>query len=230
MDIRRIAQERWGGRAAAAMHAVNARHPWDHNAAFHPWILTNLPRRRQCAVDVGCGRGDLLAALAPFFERVHGTDLDTAMREASRARCAGLANVSIDDADLEDLPHGADLITMVAVLHHLDIERALAVIRERLAPGGRFLCVGLAPPVSAADHAWDLASMITNPLIGFVRHPWPAVETTPQPELPVAQPTVSLAELTRIATAEMPGARTRRHLGFRYTLEWTKPGSGTLDP
>lgn len=223
MDIRRIARERWGGRVAAAMHTVNARHPWDHNAAFHPWILTRLPRRRRLAVDVGCGRGDLLAALAPFFERVHGTDLDSTMRETSRTRCAGLANVSIDDADLDGLPDGADLITMIAVLHHLDIERALAVIRERLAPGGRFLCVGLAPPVSAADHAWDLASMITNPLIGIVRHPWPAVEATPQPELPVAQPTVSIAEIGRICDSVMPGAVIRRHLGFRHTLEWTRP-------
>ncbi len=226
MGFRRIAQECWGGRASAAMHALNARHPWDHNAAFHPWILTRLPQSRRLAVDVGCGRGDLLAALAPFFEHVHGTDQDRAMRAVSHARCAGLANVSIDDADLDGLPDGADLITMVAVLHHLDIEPALATIRERLAPGGRFLCVGLAPPSSVADHAWDVASMLTNPLIGFVRHPWPAVESAPQPPIPVAQPTVELAELGRLCDQAMPGARIRRHLGFRHTVEWTAPHSG----
>lgn len=223
MGARRIAPERWQARAAAAMHALNTRHPWDHNAAFHPWILTRLPQRRGLAVDVGCGRGELLATLAPFFARVHGTDLDQAMREASGARCAGLANVSIDDADLDDLPQGADLITMVAVLHHLDVEDALGRVRDRLAPGGRFLCVGLATPVSALDHVWEAASTITNPLIGLVRHPWPATETAPVPRPPITEPTVGIAELARIAARIMPEARIRRHLGFRHTLEWTAP-------
>jgi hypothetical protein len=39
---------------------------------------------------------------------------------------------------------GADLTTMVAVLHHLDLNHTLARIPALLAPGGRLLVVGLA--------------------------------------------------------------------------------------
>ncbi|WP_409484427.1 class I SAM-dependent methyltransferase [Arsenicicoccus dermatophilus] len=223
MTIRNLAQSLWGGRAARAMDDLNARHPWSHNDAFHPWILTRLPERRRLAVDVGCGRGELLAQLASAFERVHGTDRDAEMRAAASARCAGLPHVTVDDTTVADLPAGADLITMIAVLHHLDLEPALTVVREKLAPGGRFLCVGLARAVSPGEQAWDLASMVTNPLIGLVRHPWVATEPHDRAPFPVADPQLSLGEIKVGVARVLPGARVRRQLGFRHTIEWTKP-------
>lgn len=81
---------RWfGGYAAGAMRRLNDRHPWSHNDAFHAWIETQLPEGRESAVDVGCGRGELLALLAEQFERVHGVDIDDDMRRISSLRCAG---------------------------------------------------------------------------------------------------------------------------------------------
>jgi cyclopropane fatty-acyl-phospholipid synthase-like methyltransferase len=152
------------------MGAINARHPWSHNDHFHPWIVTRLPEQRHRALDVGCGRGELLAVLAPQFEDVRGVDVDTTMREAAAARCAGLANVTVDATPLNEVTGPVDLVTMVAVLHHLDIEKTLLDVRRLLTPGGRFLTVGLARPASLTDHAWDLASMVTNPAIGYVKH------------------------------------------------------------
>ena len=52
------------------MRRLNARHPWSHNDYFHSWILANLPDRRRTALDVGCGRGELVSVLAPRFEQV----------------------------------------------------------------------------------------------------------------------------------------------------------------
>lgn len=63
----------------------------------------------------------------------------------------------------------SDLVTMVAVLHHLEMQEALREVRRLLAPGGRFLVVGLAPPRNVRDHLWDLASIVTKPMIGYVR-------------------------------------------------------------
>ncbi|NGN95441.1 class I SAM-dependent methyltransferase [Nocardioides sp. KC13] len=204
------------------MATLNARHPWSHNDHFHSWILANLPEHRRAALDVGCGRGELVAALAPRFEAVHGTDRDEEMLRRAGARCAGLPNVTIDGRSWTDATGPYDLITMVAVLHHLDVADALAEVRRLLAPGGRFLAVGLAPPRSAADHLWDLASAVTNPVIGYVKHPWPSTDDPVRP-FPVQDPTVPLDDLREIVLDVMPGAVIRRRLGFRHTIAWTKP-------
>ncbi|MGJ4119801.1 class I SAM-dependent methyltransferase [Corynebacterium macclintockiae] len=200
----------------------NARHPWSHNDAFHPWIFTQLPNNRARALDVGCGHGVLVAKLAKHFEHVHGIDPDSSMRRASIDHCAGLSNVTIDGTTLADASPGFDLITMVAVLHHMDLITGLQQVRDNLAEGGRFLCVGLAHSDSMADHVWDIVCALTNPLIGFIRHPRPncALSTAP---LPTRDPDLSIATIRTAVDHVLPGARVRRRLAFRHTIEWTKP-------
>ncbi|MFE5776129.1 class I SAM-dependent methyltransferase [Brachybacterium sp. NPDC056505] len=226
MGLRDHLDSRLGTAASRAMHDLNARHPWSHNDHFHSWILHELPERRRAALDVGCGRGGLLAELAPWFDRVEGIDRDAGMREAAARRTADVPQVDVLDTRLEDLEGPFDLITMIAVLHHLDLEQALTRVRDLLAPGGRFLCVGLAPPASVRDHAWDMASMVTNPLIGAVKHPWPA-RREPRADgvdaPPIEGPGIPLDELVRRAAPILPGLRVRRRLAFRHTLDWTRP-------
>lgn len=223
MALRRLAGTLAGGKLSAAMRDLNARHPWSHNDHFHSWILANLPERRRTAWDVGCGRGELVAALAAVFDNVVGTDRDESMREHAMARCAGLSHVTVRGTDLPQMAGPFDLVTMVAVLHHLPVKEALREVRRVLAPGGRLLVVGLAPPRNARDHLWDLASAVTNPIIGYVKHPWPDRTGTQPPPFPVAEPTLSFDEVHQHVTDVMPGAVMRHHLGFRHTIAWTKP-------
>ncbi|MFT4216188.1 MAG: class I SAM-dependent methyltransferase [Micropruina sp.] len=211
-------------RAVAALNAFNAAHPWDHNERLHGWILRNLPARRERALDVGCGRGVLLAKLADRFAAVHGTDIDAAMREASRHRCAARPHVVVDGAQLAELDDHYDLITMVAVLHHLDPTESLREAARLLTPGGRLLVVGLAPPTTPVDLAWEVASLLLNPAMGFIKHPRRAAGVDPRQPVPVRDATVSLGELRRIAGDVLPGAVFRRRLFFRHTIRWTKPG------
>lgn len=222
MDIR-LFEHPLVRRAAQGLHAFNSRHPWSHNDHFHRWILSNLPRHRDMAIDVGCGQGGLVAQLADRFTHVRGTDRDPGMRAQAARRCAALSNVTIDDSQLDQLDGPVDLVTTVAVLHHLDIEQALTQIKRLLAPGGRFLAVGLAAPVSIRDTAWDLASAVTNPLIGLVKHPRPVPGGPQPPPFPVRDPELSFDELQAIVDRVMPGATMRRRLAFRHTICWTKP-------
>lgn len=205
------------------MAQLNARHPWSHNDHFHSWILANLPVRRRTALDVGCGLGDLTAALSPHFDAVHGNDVDPLMRRASTERCSALANVTIGGDAWTAGASSYDLVTMVAVLHHLDVPDALRDVVRLLEPGGRFLAVGLAPPRGVVDHAWDLASMVTNPVIGYVKHPWPSPAGPQPPAFPVLDPTLSFKDLREVVDTVMPGASMRHRLGFRHTIAWTKP-------
>ncbi len=141
-------------RATPALDRLNDRFPWSHNDHFHPWIRANLPARRRGAIDLGCGQGELLAQLAEEFRHVHGTDTSAQMRADARARCAGLDNVAVDDARLPDLgpeteARPVDLVTMVAALHHVDVDETLAevarLLSRRSAPRRRPRALGHAP-------------------------------------------------------------------------------------
>jgi SAM-dependent methyltransferase len=223
MAVRQWAGTFAGGALSTGMARLNARHPWSHNDHFHSWIIANLPEPCRTALDVGCGRGELVAALAPHVAQVIGADVDEAMREQATRRCAGWSNVTITDDPWTETAGAFDLVTMIAVLHHLDVAQALREVRRLLTPGGRFLAVGLAPPRTVQDYLWDVASMVTNPVIGYVKHPWPETAAAELPPFPVRDPTVSFDELRLLLDEVMPGAVIRHRLAFRHTIAWTKP-------
>ena len=148
MDIRRV-ENPVVRRAAQGLHNFNSRHPWSHNDHFHGWILANLPAHRGTAIDIGCGQGGLVTQLAGRFAQVRGTDLDAGMRAEAIRRCAGLTNVSIDDSQLAELDGPVDLISMIAVLHHLDVERWSTSSDFWLQAGGSWPS-GWPPPAPSA--------------------------------------------------------------------------------
>ena len=218
--------------AAQRLARFNARHPWSHNEHFHGWILRNLPARRRMALDVGCGAGALAGKLAARFPRVVGIDADAGMAAAANERLADKPWVSIERYRFDEFAAAAaegeaDLITMVAVLHHLDLEDALSRIPRLLAPGGRLLVVGLAKVDGPADMIVDLVSAAANPIMGLIKHPRPARAIDEagagQPVMPIRDPTMSVAEIATAAGAHLPGSAVRRRLYFRYTLRWDKP-------
>jgi ubiquinone/menaquinone biosynthesis C-methylase UbiE len=227
MDIRELP-----GPGQQALAKVNARHPWNHNEHFHGWILRNLPARRSVAVDIGCGKGVLAGKLATQFAHVTGIDRNEGMAAAASARLRDVGQVSIQRCDFADSSStagdgGADLITMVAVLHHLDLDDALARIPRLVAPAGRLLVVGIARPDSLADLAFDVVSGAANPVIGMIKHPRavrPRERTLDaQPVVPMMDSTTTFAEIAKAARAHLPGSTVRRRLFFRYTLLWEKP-------
>jgi SAM-dependent methyltransferase len=214
------------------LERVNRRHPWNHNEHFHGWILRNLPARRRSALDVGCGTGVLLAKLTSCFAHVTGVDADRGMAEVAGRRLAGNGRATVRLSSFADVAATADdgsfdLITMVAVLHHLDLPETLQQIPGLLSPGGRLLVVGLAPVESPMDVVIDLVSAVLNPLVGLIKHPRRAGGSpgvAPDgPAMPVKDATMALAEVRRAARAALPGCSVRRRLFFRYSLRWDKP-------
>jgi ubiquinone/menaquinone biosynthesis C-methylase UbiE len=91
------------------------------------------------ALELGCGTGLFTARVAACGASVQGIDLSPDLLAAARARTAGLANVRLTCGNAEQTPYAAgtfDAVYGSSVLHHLDLDRALAEMARVLKPGG----------------------------------------------------------------------------------------------
>jgi ubiquinone/menaquinone biosynthesis C-methylase UbiE/DNA-binding transcriptional ArsR family regulator len=111
-------------------------------------LLTLLPSHWR-VVDLGCGTGGVASLLAPHVASVTGVDASATMLAAARQRIGKRENVQFIDAAADATPlrsGGAELVTSVLLLHHLD--EPLAVVREAarlLTPRGKLLVVDMVP-------------------------------------------------------------------------------------
>jgi ubiquinone/menaquinone biosynthesis C-methylase UbiE len=99
--------------------------------------------------DLGCGTGQVTAALAPFVTKVLAIDRSGEMLQAARRRLKDCRNVEIRRGELESLPISdatLDAATLLLVLHHLpDPAEVLAEASRVVKPGGRLLICDMLP-------------------------------------------------------------------------------------
>lgn len=118
-------------------------------SVFHVQALLALLDPRLVVGDLGCGTGQISAALAPHVARVIGVDGSPDMLQAARTRLDGVAAVEFRLGSLEALPIDdgqLDATVMALVLHHVpEPARALAESARVLTPGGRALIIDMLP-------------------------------------------------------------------------------------
>lgn len=116
---------------------------------FHLAALAAFTAADAVVGDLGCGTGQVSAALAPFVARVIGVDASAAMLQAARRHLQALRNVELRRGELEALPIDdgvLDLATVMLVLHHVpEPGRALADVARVLKPGGTLVVVDMLP-------------------------------------------------------------------------------------
>ncbi|MGW9031225.1 class I SAM-dependent methyltransferase [Streptomyces sp. NPDC055722] len=207
-------------RVLRALEQLNAAYPWDHNAHFHRWILRQVPKRFDRALDIGSGTGDLARLLGRRANKVLGVDSDPRIVAQAQHLTPADAPVAFTVADaMTNTPAGPfDVITCVATVHHLPFAQALTSFRSLLAPGGRLIVVGLSRPETRVDHLLGLTSVPLNPAMGWLKNKG---RRSPRP-LSMTAPTraadMTFADLAREAQNLLPGVQLRRRLFWRYTL------------
>lgn len=97
--------------------------------------------------DLGCGTGQLSAALAPVVKRVIAVDESSAMLSAARRKLSGVRNAEVRGGSLERLPLEDDEldVALLFLVTHLLVEpvKVFAEVRRALAPGGRLVVLDL---------------------------------------------------------------------------------------
>src|SRR5476649_2275461 len=116
---------------------------------FHLAALAALSEGTWTVGDLGCGTGQVSAALAPFVARVIAVDASAAMLQASKKRLSNFDNIELRRGELEALPIDdgrLDAATLMLVLHHVPAPgHALAEVARTLKPGGRAIVVDMLP-------------------------------------------------------------------------------------
>lgn len=192
---------------------------WNHNTAYHPWLLDIAARRPGDVLDVGCGDGLLAQRLTGVCRSVTAIDPDPSAVERTRQRLGTLPDVTVHLTTFDDFDPGSrryDLITFVASLHHVDTRTTLARTRDLLSPGGTIAVVGLSANKTIRDWIWS-AACLPAVRFGSWRH-----REVPDIGVAIADPQENLDEIRRVAGDVLPGAVIRRALYYRYLLSWTQ--------
>jgi ArsR family transcriptional regulator len=118
-------------------------------ASSHLQAMPALLDPQWTVADLGCGTGQVAAALAPFVSRVLAVDRSGEMLQAARSRLREHSNVEVRRGALEALPvtdAAVDAATLMLVLHHA--AEPVAILREAarvLKAGGRLLICDMLP-------------------------------------------------------------------------------------
>ena len=149
-----------------------------HHAGFvsalgAPLIDALDPAPGMRVLDLGCGDGELAAAIAARGASVSGVDASASMVEAARAR--GL-DARVGDGQALGALFGADAFDAVfsnAALHWMpDAEAVLAGVAAVLRPGGRFVGEAGGHGNVAAVATALLAALAERGIDGRARWPW----------------------------------------------------------
>lgn len=201
--------------------------PWNHNNHYHRVVFDAVPAHCDSALDVGCGTGQLTRELHRVIPHVIGIDRDQQSIAVARSR-TGTGDIEYRCGDFLDLPvkpGGYGLVTAVASLHHMNTAAALNRMREQLRPGGVLVIIGLARDGwSPVDLAVEVPAAV-HVRIQQVRHrPRPGGGPAGYQPPIVWPPAETYRQVRRLAGTLLPGMRYRRHLLWRYSICWVKPG------
>jgi SAM-dependent methyltransferase len=196
---------------------------WNHNTAYHPWLVGLAAKHRGDVLDVGCGDGLLAQRLAPVSRSVTGIEPDPETADRALGRIGDLDNVQMSRASFEEFDPGTrrfDLITFVASLHHMDLRTTLARARDVLTPSGEIAVVGLSANESVRDWVWSACCLPVVKVGGRLHGEAPDIGVV------LADPRESLRTIRRTTAEVLPGAVIRRKLYYRYLLRWSSGPSG----
>jgi 2-polyprenyl-3-methyl-5-hydroxy-6-metoxy-1,4-benzoquinol methylase len=197
---------------------------WNHNSAYHPWLIDIARQHRGDVLDVGCGDGLLAQRLAPVSRSVTAIDPDAAAVQRATDRLAAHEHVAVSEEAFDDYQPGHrrfDLITFIASLHHMDLRESLTKARDLVTPSGDIAVVGCSANRTVRDWVWAVVC-VPPARLGSCWH-----SETRDVGVVVADPREGFDDVRRVADDVLPGASMRRGLYYRYLLRWTNNSAPT---
>jgi SAM-dependent methyltransferase len=150
---------------------------------------------------------------------VTAIDVDPRSIDLARAQ-GGDVEYRLGDFMACTLPAASfDFVACIAALHHMDFEPALQRMAELLRPCGRLVIIGLARSRYPIDLPRDVVASVATRAHKLTKRYWESPAPTIWP------PAHGYREIGLLAGGALPGARFRRRLLWRYSIEWAKPAA-----
>ena len=119
---------------------------YEVTASSHRYVADQLAALApgRAVLEYGCGEGSSAFSLAALGARVTGIDISGVRIQHARERAAaaGLDSLEFFEMNAEDLKFpddSFDVVCGISIIHHLDLDKALAEVARVLRPGGQAL-------------------------------------------------------------------------------------------
>ncbi len=201
---------------------------WNASAHYHAWLLSQIPSSARTALDVGCGDGRFARRLASHGLEVDAIDRDGRLIDAAREMPASGVRWIHEEVLAPTSPlraDGYDVVVVIAALHFMPSQEALARLRTLIRPRGTLLVVGLYRAAGASDAIMSALMLPFHVAIGAYRSRRGDAFMRYDANVPMVAPSESLREIRAAAAMTLPGAVVRRRAFWRYTLQWREETS-----
>ena len=128
------------------------------------WLGEHLPQGKFDQLDIGCGNGALLFALADRINSGIGVDESAGIIERAKLKNADNKHLGFEKINGPVLPFPDDtfdVVTSLMSFRYLDWDPLLAEIKRVMRPGGKFLIIDMVTvPVSVGEYPRLLADKL----------------------------------------------------------------------
>ena len=128
------------------------------------WLGEHLPQGKFDQLDIGCGNGALLFALADRINSGIGVDESAGIIERAKLKNADNKHLGFEKINGPVLPFpddSFDVVTSLMSFRYLDWDPLLAEIKRVMRPGGKFLIIDMVTvPVSVGEYPRLLADKL----------------------------------------------------------------------
>lgn len=189
---------------------------WNHNYAYHKWIIKNI--KGYSILDVGCGDGTLAFKLANNCKKVTGIDINKAsINKAYKNNNVCFINGDYLEYDFKSEKY--DCILFVASIHHMDMEKALLKSIQLLNNNGRIIIVGLSNPSTIIDYIIEVLRIIPSFIISKMKKN----KTSEEMNIDVNYNIPPFREVKRTCQKILKkNFKIKYALHYRYLLIWDK--------
>jgi 2-polyprenyl-3-methyl-5-hydroxy-6-metoxy-1,4-benzoquinol methylase len=201
-----------------------------HSGPYDDFILQQIPIDCSRVLDVGCGAGAFSRTLAARGHRVTGVDLSPEMIRLATMRSDPKLDVTFRCADFmheQHLEAGYDAVVSISMLHHVLADEAIPRMAGLVRPGG----VLVVHDVTSDSGMWDwprsavaiVARAIGRLRMGRIRDR--AAVRSAWRDHGRGERYLTIEDARNLARRLLPSARVHRHLQWRYTVVWRRPGT-----
>jgi SAM-dependent methyltransferase len=197
---------------------------WDHNQQYQNYLLKHIKGRRSKGLDIGCGTGELTRKLKQYCELVIGIDISSRMVEEAIARNRN-NNIEFINSEVEEYLQETnllfDVIISIATVHHLDMERALGLMKQKLNGNGILLILDLYRAETIYERLLSILAALCNPMMYLIKRG--RLRNTKE-EREVWNDHFrydhysSIEEIREISERVLGKVEIKRHLFWRYSL------------